>query len=160
MFQLESINVPVLGLVENMAYFTPPDLPDRKYHLFGRDGVEAAMWKLRARRSRELPLVQAIREAGDAGRPAALQEGTEAALAIAAVADRMLEELERRPDVNSQHGTSPSGPRACASASTAPWMNCAVSPFRWRGHHGDGRQGRPDRGGELQGPAPIVPKRP
>lgn len=97
MFQLESINVPVLGLVENMAYFTPPDLPDRKYHLFGRDGVKRYAEASDTPFLGELPLVQAIREAGDAGRPAALQEGTEAAKAIAAVADRMLEELERLP---------------------------------------------------------------
>lgn len=97
MFQLESINVPVLGLVENMAYFTPPDLPDRKYHLFGRDGVKRYAEASGTPFLGELPLVQAIREAGDAGRPAALQDGTEAARAIAAVADRMLEELERLP---------------------------------------------------------------
>jgi len=97
MFQLESINVPVLGLVENMAYFTPPDLPDRKYHLFGRDGVKRYAEASGTPFLGELPLVQAIREAGDAGRPAALQDGTEAARAIAEVTDRMLEELERLP---------------------------------------------------------------
>ena len=95
MFQLESINVPVLGLVENMAYFSPPDLPDRKYHLFGRDGVKRYAEASDTPFLGELPLVQAIREAGDAGRPAALQDGTEAARAIAAVADRMLEELAK-----------------------------------------------------------------
>ena len=97
MFQLESINVPVLGLVENMAYFTPPDMPDRKYHLFGRDGVKRYAEASGTPFLGELPLVQAIREAGDAGRPAALQDGTEAARAITAVTDRMLEELERLP---------------------------------------------------------------
>ena len=97
MFQLESINVPVLGLVENMAYFTPPDLPDRKYHLFGRDGVKRYAEASGTPFLGELPLVQAIREAADAGRPAALQDGTEAARAITAVTDRMLEELERLP---------------------------------------------------------------
>jgi len=97
MFQLESINVPVLGLVENMAYFTPPDMPDRKYHLFGRDGVKRYAEASGTPFLGELPLVQAIREAADAGRPAALQDGTEAARAITAVTDRMLEELERLP---------------------------------------------------------------
>jgi len=95
MFQLDSINVPVLGLVENMAYFTPPDLPDRKYHLFGRDGVKRYAEASDTPFLGELPLVQAIREAGDAGRPAALQEGTGVARAISALADRMLEELAR-----------------------------------------------------------------
>ena len=97
MFQLDNINVPVLGLVENMAYFTPPDLPDRKYHLFGRDGVKRYAEASGTPFLGELPLVQAIREAGDAGRPAALQEGTHAAKAIAALTDRFIEELERLP---------------------------------------------------------------
>ena len=107
MFQLESINVPVLGLVENMAYFSPPDLPDRKYHLFGRDGVKRYAEASDTPFLGELPLVQAIREAGDAGRPAALQDGTEAARAIAAVADRMLEELAKpRPATPAEQGES------------------------------------------------------
>ena len=97
MFQLDSINVPVLGLVENMAYFTPPDLPDRKYHLFGRDGVKRYAEASGTPFLGELPLVQAIREAGDVGRPAALQEGTEAAKAIAALTDRMLDALADAP---------------------------------------------------------------
>ena len=108
MFQLESINVPVLGLVENMAYFTPPDLPDRKYHLFGRDGVKRYAEASGTPFLGELPLVQAIREAGDAGRPAALQEGTEAARAIAALTDRMLDVLADQP--------APSQPPASASS--------------------------------------------
>ena len=91
------VNVPVLGVIENMAYFTPPDLPDRKYHLFGRDGVKRYAEASGTPFLGELPLVQAIREAGDAGRPAALQEGTEAARAIAAMTDRMLEVLAEQP---------------------------------------------------------------
>ena len=99
--------MPVLGLVENMAYFSPPDLPDRKYHLFGRDGVKRYAEASDTPFLGELPLVQAIREAGDAGRPAALQEGTEAARAIAAVADRMLEELAKpRPAAPAEQGES------------------------------------------------------
>ena len=97
MFQLESINVPVLGLVENMAYFSPPDMPERKYHLFGRDGVKRYAEASGTPFLGELPLVQAIREAGDAGRPAALQEGTESAKAIARLTDRMLDVLADLP---------------------------------------------------------------
>ena len=84
----------------------PPDLPDRKYHLFGRDGVKRYAEASDTPFLGELPLVQAIREAGDAGRPAALQEGTEAARAIAAVADRMLEELKPRPATPAEQGES------------------------------------------------------
>ena len=100
MFQLESINVPVLGLVENMAYFSPPDLPDRKYHLFGRDGVKRYAEASDTPFLGELPLVQAIREAGDAGRPAALQDGTEAAAG---------HRRRGRPDAGGT-GTSPPAP--------------------------------------------------
>lgn len=76
MFQLDSINVPVLGLIENMSYFSPPDLPERKYYLFGQDGARNLATQLNIPFLGELPIVQSIREAGDVGRPAVLQEGT------------------------------------------------------------------------------------
>ena len=73
MFQQEAINVPVLGIVENMAYFTPEELPDNKYHIFGKDGAKHLAEDLKVPFLGEIPLVQSIREAGDVGRPAALQ---------------------------------------------------------------------------------------
>lgn len=76
MFQLDSINVPVLGIIENMSYFSPPDLPDRKYYLFGQDGARRLSESVAIPFLGELPIVQSIREAGDVGRPAVLQEGT------------------------------------------------------------------------------------
>lgn len=81
MFQQEAINVPVLGIVENMAYFTPAELPDNKYHIFGKDGAKNLAQDLKVPFLGEIPLVQSIREAGDVGRPAALQTAspTEAA---------------------------------------------------------------------------------
>ena len=76
MFQQESIKVPVLGIVENMAYFTPEELPENKYYIFGEGGARNLAKDLDVPFLGELPIVQSIREAGDIGRPAALQEGT------------------------------------------------------------------------------------
>ncbi|MCQ0111759.1 Mrp/NBP35 family ATP-binding protein [Zhouia amylolytica] len=76
MFQQESISVPVLGIIENMAYFTPEELPDNKYYIFGKEGAKNLSEDLKVAFLGELPLVQSIREAGDAGRPAALQTAT------------------------------------------------------------------------------------
>jgi len=76
MFQIPSINVPVLGIVENMSYFTPEELPDNKYYLFGKDGGKQMAEKLNVPLLAQLPLVQSIREAGDSGRPAGLQDNT------------------------------------------------------------------------------------
>lgn len=76
MFQQDSINVPVLGIIENMAYFTPAELPENKYYIFGKEGAKHLAEDLQVPFLGELPLVQSIREAGDVGRPAALQTAT------------------------------------------------------------------------------------
>ena len=76
MFQQDSINVPVLGIIENMAYFTPAELPDNKYYIFGKEGAKHLAEDLNVPFLGEVPLIQSIREAGDIGRPAALQTGT------------------------------------------------------------------------------------
>ncbi|MEJ1221136.1 Mrp/NBP35 family ATP-binding protein [Sediminicola sp. 1XM1-17] len=76
MFQQEAINVPVLGIVENMAYFTPEELPNNKYYIFGKEGAKHLAEDLNVPFLGEIPLVQSIREAGDVGRPAALQTAT------------------------------------------------------------------------------------
>ncbi|SFW56629.1 ATP-binding protein involved in chromosome partitioning [Sinomicrobium oceani] len=76
MFQQESISVPVLGIVENMAYFTPEELPEHKYYIFGKEGARNLAEDLGVPFLGEIPLVQSIREAGDVGRPAALQTAT------------------------------------------------------------------------------------
>ena len=76
MFQQESINVPVLGIIENMAYFTPEELPDNKYYIFGKEGAKHLAEDLNIPFLGDIPLVQSVREAGDLGRPAAMQEAT------------------------------------------------------------------------------------
>lgn len=68
------VNVPVLGIVENMAYFIPPDAPDKKYHIFGKDGAKNLAERLQVPFLGEVPLQQPIREGGDLGRPVALDE--------------------------------------------------------------------------------------
>lgn len=76
MFGMEAINVPVLGLVENMAWFTPAELPENKYYIFGKDGGKHLAEQLNVPLLGQIPLVQSVREAGDAGRPAVMQDGT------------------------------------------------------------------------------------
>ncbi len=76
MFLSEAINVPVLGIIENMAYFTPEELPTNKYYIFGQEGAKNLATDLNVPFLGEVPIVQSIREAGDYGRPAAMQEGS------------------------------------------------------------------------------------
>jgi len=95
MFKIESINVPVLGMIENMSYFIPPDAPELKYHIFGRDGVKRLADTLDVPFLGELPLIQSIREAGDVGRPAVLQDDSEASAAFHAVVANLLEAIEK-----------------------------------------------------------------
>lgn len=98
MFQQESINVPVLGMVENMAYFTPEELPNNKYYIFGKEGAKNLAADLNVRLLGEIPLVQSIREAGDVGRPAALQEGSPLFEAYQELTRNVVEETVRRND--------------------------------------------------------------
>ncbi|MEH6406268.1 MAG: Mrp/NBP35 family ATP-binding protein [Leeuwenhoekiella sp.] len=98
MFQQESINVPVLGIVENMAYFTPDELPENKYYIFGKDGAKHLAEDLGVPLLGQIPLVQSIREAGDVGRPAALQTASALEYAFEEMTKRTVEELVRRND--------------------------------------------------------------
>lgn len=70
MFRLDNINVPIVGVVENMAYFTPEELPDNKYYIFGRDGGKRLSSEYEVPFLGEIPIVQSIREGGDSGQPA------------------------------------------------------------------------------------------
>ena len=75
MFLNEKINVPVLGLIENMAWFTPAELPNNRYYIFGKDGGKQLAEELSIPLLGQVPLVQSIREGGDEGTPIAMQEG-------------------------------------------------------------------------------------
>ena len=91
------VSVPILGVVENMAWFSPPDLPERRYALFGEGGGRRLAEEVGVPLLAEVPLEQAAREAGDAGLPVVLREPDGAvAKAFVALAGRVVEELERR----------------------------------------------------------------
>lgn len=98
MFQQESINVPVLGIIENMAYFTPDELPDNKYYIFGKEGARNLSENLEVPFLGEIPLVQSIREAGDVGRPAALQTATPLEQSFEKITQNVVQEVVKRND--------------------------------------------------------------
>ena len=98
MFQQESINVPVLGIIENMAYFTPEELPNNKYFIFGKEGAKNLSEDLKVPFLGEIPLVQSIREAGDVGRPAAMQSATPLQQAFEKITQNVVQEVVRRND--------------------------------------------------------------
>lgn len=89
MFLNEKVNVPVLGLIENMAWFTPAELPNNKYYIFGRDGGKMLAEELNIPLLGQIPLVQSIREAGDDGAPIAMQVGHPAAAIFAEIAQKL-----------------------------------------------------------------------
>lgn len=93
MFTLPQINVPILGIVENMAWFTPEELPDNKYYLFGKNGGQELAKEMNLPLLAQIPLVQSIRESGDAGRPAVLQENTVQAKAMLELAKHVAQQI-------------------------------------------------------------------
>ena len=99
MFQQDNIQVPVLGIIENMAYFIPEELPENKYYIFGKEGAKNLSNDLNIPFLGEIPLVQSIREAGDNGRPAALQENTTLSDAFEKLTKGVIKELENRNEV-------------------------------------------------------------
>lgn len=96
MFQQKSIQVPVLGIIENMSYFTPAELPENKYYIFGRGGARYLAEDLEVPFLGEIPIVQSVREAGDIGRPAALQSGTPLEERFQEVSRNTVEQVVRR----------------------------------------------------------------
>ena len=99
MFRNEKIGVPVLGIVENMAWFTPAELPENKYYIFGKDGGKALAEEMQVPLLGQIPLVQSIREGGDNGEPIALQAGHPAALFYKTIAETLRGGLERFREV-------------------------------------------------------------
>lgn len=103
MFQLDSIKVPVLGIIENMSFFTPPDMPDKRYYIFGQDGARLLAEKLDVPFLGELPIAQGIREAGDVGRPAVLQQETPSAKAFSVILDNFVKEVNAHVALKASH---------------------------------------------------------
>ncbi len=93
LFQLEQLNIPVIGLIENMAWFTPAELPENKYYIFGKDGVKDLSEELNIPLLAQIPLVQSVREAADIGRPAVLQDNTDLSLAFIEVAQNVAQQV-------------------------------------------------------------------
>ncbi|MDY3943830.1 MAG: Mrp/NBP35 family ATP-binding protein [Alloprevotella sp.] len=96
MYENEKVGVPILGLVENMAWFTPAELPENKYYIFGRDGVKQLAERMNKPLLAQIPLVQSIREGGDEGEPIATKPDTMTGLAFRTLAEAVVRETERR----------------------------------------------------------------
>ena len=93
MFTLPNINVPVLGLIENMAWFTPEELPENKYYIFGKDGVKKLAEELNIPLLGQIPLVQRVRESGDKGVPAALEDSNPASVYFTDLAEQLIHQV-------------------------------------------------------------------
>lgn len=96
MYRNDKVNVPILGLVENMAWFTPAELPENRYYIFGREGVVRLAEEMQTTLLAQIPLVQSICDAGDAGEPAALRPDTITGQAFHALATRVVEAVDKR----------------------------------------------------------------
>ena len=96
MFAQDAIQVPVLGIIENMSYFTPSELPENKYYIFGEGGAKHLAERMGVTLLGEIPLVQSVREAGDVGRPAALQDHTPVSEAFESLTKEVVSELVKR----------------------------------------------------------------
>jgi ATP-binding protein involved in chromosome partitioning len=96
MFTGEKVNVPVLGLVENMSWFTPAELPENKYYIFGKEGGKRLADELNIPLLGQIPLVQSIRECGDAGRPVAVDENSILSLTFKELAQKVVEQVDFR----------------------------------------------------------------
>jgi ATP-binding protein involved in chromosome partitioning len=98
MFKMDAINVPVLGVIENMSYFTPDELPDKKYYIFGEKGAQNLAADLEVPFLGEIPIVQSIRESGDVGRPVVLQDGTKQSEAFREIIRNFANQIEQKAD--------------------------------------------------------------
>ena len=96
MFQQETIQIPILGIIENMAYFTPEELPDSKYYIFGKDGAKDLSESKKIPFLGSLPLMQTVREAADYGRPAALQDDSLVADSFISVTQELAYQVIKR----------------------------------------------------------------
>lgn len=93
MYQNEKVNVPILGLIENMAYFTPAELPENKYYIFGKDGCKNLAAQLNLPLLAQIPIVQSVCEKGDEGRPAAMDVASPTGQTFLALAQALASKL-------------------------------------------------------------------
>jgi ATP-binding protein involved in chromosome partitioning len=95
MFRTPAVSVPVLGLIENMAWFTPEELPDNRYYIFGKDGCQKLAGQFGVPLLGQIPLIQGIREGGDSGEPSVLTKGP-VSEAFKTIADNLVLQLLKR----------------------------------------------------------------
>lgn len=93
MFLMDSIKIPLIGVVENMSYFTPAELPDNKYYIFGKDGGKALAEQFEAPFLGEIPLVKSISDAGDGGKPVIMEEDHVLGAAFMQIAERVAQQV-------------------------------------------------------------------
>ena len=96
MFTNDKVNVPILGLVENMAWFTPAELPENKYYIFGKEGAKKLAEEMNVPLLGQIPIVQSIREGGDKGTPVALDEDSVTGRAFLSLAASVVRQVDRR----------------------------------------------------------------
>ena len=96
MYRNKSVNVPILGLVENMSWFTPAELPENKYYIFGKGGVSRLAEEMNVPVLGEIPIVQSVCESGDKGEPVALDENSIAGKAFRTLAENVVKAVEKR----------------------------------------------------------------
>lgn len=96
MFEMDSIDVPVLGIIENMSYFSPEEFPEKKYYIFGKDGAKNLSEQLNINLLAQIPIVQSVREACDAGRPAVLQSNSEISKSFLNLAKNVVDVIDKR----------------------------------------------------------------
>ncbi|MCF6366718.1 MAG: Mrp/NBP35 family ATP-binding protein [Bacteroidales bacterium] len=96
MFKAEKIEVPVIGFIENMSWFTPEELPNNKYYIFGKDGLKDLAERMEIPLLGQIPLVQSIRESGDEGKPVSLDENSVTGKAFTELAKKVAEKIEER----------------------------------------------------------------
>lgn len=96
MFMNEKVNVPILGLVENMAWFTPAELPENKYYIFGKEGCKNLAEEMNVPLLGQIPIVESICEGGDKGTPVALNENSITGMAFASLAEQFIESVNKR----------------------------------------------------------------
>ena len=96
MYKNEKVNVPILGLIENMAWFTPKELPENRYYIFGKEGCKKLAEELNVPLLAQIPLVQGICESGDNGKPAATDSDSMTGLAFINLAQSVVTVVNRR----------------------------------------------------------------
>ena len=96
MFTGDKVNVPVLGLIENMAWFTPAELPENKYYIFGKEGCKRLAEELNVPLLGQIPIVQSICEGGDQGKPVALNPDSITGKAFQELAENVVKQIDYR----------------------------------------------------------------